>query len=200
VLEADRVVQYSKAEGQWRIEKQVSLTFTQPMPRDPRGHITGTSPAIQVSAPGHNGPDSLRWVAGRNYRDADERGMFFTAAPIADGELLAGIDGRTRLYTQRVEAVLTIDDWGSDIAAIAGECGSKTQVLATAAGTDGAPDHLQAFEFTGAAYAAVSERLPLAGPVTALWSAESPNRVTMVVHNRQTGMYEASRISLSCDR
>jgi hypothetical protein len=200
VLEGGRVVQYSKTDGQWRIEKPSSLTFTQPMPRDPRGRITGTPPAIQVSAPGLSGPNALRWVAGRNYRDGDDRGMFFTEAQIADGELLAGIDGHTRLYTPRGEAALTIDNWGDDIAAIASECGGKRQVLAAAPGTDGAPDQLQACEFAGAAYAAVSERLPVAGPVTALWPAESPDRVTMVVHNRQTGMYEASRISLSCDR
>jgi hypothetical protein len=126
--------------------------------------------------------------------------MFYTAAQIADGELLAGIDGHTRLFAPRGEAVLTIDNWGSDIAAIASECGGKIQVLATAPDTDGAPDQLQAFEFSGAVYVAISERLPLAGPVTALWAAESPDRVTLVVHNRQTGMYEASRISLSCDR
>jgi hypothetical protein len=126
--------------------------------------------------------------------------MYFSAAQTADGELLAGLDGHTRLYTERGEAVLTIDNWGSDIAAIASECGSKRQVFATAPGADGASDQLQAFEFAGANYEAVSEPLPLPGPVIALWTAESPDRVTMVVHNRQTGMYEASRLSLSCDR
>jgi hypothetical protein len=193
VLETDRMVQYSKVDGQWRIEKPSSLSFSRPMPRDPRGRLMGTP-----LAPGLSGPNPLRWVAGRNYFDGDERGMFFTSAQTADGELLAGIDGRTRLYTQRGEAVLTIDNWGSDIAAIASDCGSKRQVLATGPGTDGASDHLQAFEFSGAAYAAVSEPLTLAGPVTALWPAESKDQVTLVVHNRQTGMYEASRVSLSC--
>jgi hypothetical protein len=195
VLETDRMVQYSKNEGQWRIEKPSSLSFSRPMPRDPRGRLMGTP-----QAPGLSGPNPLRWVAGRNYFDGDERGMFFTSAETGDGELLAGIDNRTRLYTQRGEAALTIDNWGSDIAAIASDCGSKRQVLATAPGTDGAADHLQAFEFSGAAYAAVSEPLTLAGPVTALWPAESKDQVTLVVHNRQTGMYEASRVSLSCDR
>src|ERR1039457_6243642 len=47
VLETDRLVQYSKivqysrTEGQWRIEKPSSLAFSRPMPRDPRGRLIG---------------------------------------------------------------------------------------------------------------------------------------------------------------
>jgi hypothetical protein len=196
VLETDRMVQYSKSEGQWRIEKPSSLTLSRPMPRDPRGRLAGSPPSPDV--PGLNGPNPLRWVPGRDYFDGGERGLYFTAAQISDGALLAGIDGHTRFFNGRSEVVLTIDNWGSDIAAISSSCGSRKQVLATSPATDGAADHIQAFEFAGAAYAAVSEPLPLPGPVTALWPAESPDQVTLVVHNRQTGVYEASRISLSC--
>jgi hypothetical protein len=38
----------------------------------------------------------------------------------------------------------------------------------------------------------------LPGPVTALWAAETGREVTLVVHNLQTGQYEASRLGLAC--
>jgi hypothetical protein len=46
----------------------------------------------------------------------------------------------------------------------------------------------------------LTERLPLAGPVMALWAAEIPAEVSLVVRNAKTGEYEASRLSLACDR
>jgi hypothetical protein len=96
--------------------------------------------------------------------------------------------------------MLTIHNWGSDVAAIASGCGSKKQVLATAASLDDAQDRVQAFEFSGGAFSPVSEGLTLPGPVTAFWTADASDQVTMVVHDLQTGMYEASRLSLSCSQ
>ena len=43
-----------------------------------------------------------------------------------------------------------------------------------------------------------SDPLPLPGPVTALWPAETRSQATLVVHNLQTGEYEASRLGLAC--
>jgi hypothetical protein len=155
-----------------------------PVSREPRGRIAAD--------------ETDRWVPGRNYMDGGERGYFYTKAEIGFGTLVAGIDGRTRLYGPRPEPALVINNWGSDIVAIESNCGSKKQVLATAPTTEDSHDRLQAFEVSAGSYAAVSEPLPLAGPATVLWPSESPDQVTLVVHNSQTGMYEASRISLAC--
>jgi hypothetical protein len=71
-------------------------------------------------------------------------------------------------------------------------------VLVTTPATDDSQDHLQAFEVSTGTDSPASEPLLLPGSVTALWPSESPDQVTLVVHNSQTGMYEASRISLAC--
>jgi hypothetical protein len=184
VLEPGRLVQYTKKDGVWQMDHATNTAPKTPVSRDPRGQI-GTD-------------ETERWVPGRNYMDGGDRGYIYTKAETVPGTLLAGIDGRTRLFGQRPEPLLAIDNWGSDIAAIESACGSKRQVLVTAPATDESQDHLQAFEISAGSYSAVSEPLPLPGPVTALWTSESPDEVTLVVHNGQTGMYEASRISIVC--
>lgn len=208
VLEPERVAQYSRNGAQWQLVHATTITPSRPMPRDPRGRLlpavasgAGKS-GFAVSEPGRNDSGQERfpyhWFAGRNYFEGGDRGDFYTAANTPGGTVLAGIDGRARLYGSRPEPLLTINDWGSDVAVITSACGSKTQVLATAPTTDGAADRLQAFEFTASAYTPASEPVLAAGPITALWTAESPDQVTMVVHDRQTGMYEASRLSIRC--
>jgi hypothetical protein len=184
VLEAERSVEYKKDNGRWQFLRATPITGAV-VSRDPRGRLA------EAGSPYH-------LVSGRNYFNGGARGEFYCDAEIPAGTLMTGVDGHARLYGQRAEPLLVINNWGSDIAAVTSECGSKRQVLVTAPTLDDSQDHLQAFEFTGATYAAVSEPLLLPGPVTALWAAESPGQVTLVVHNKQTGMYEASRVSLSC--
>ena len=184
VLEPSRLVQYIKKDGAWQMDHATNTPPDGPVSRDPRAQI------------GANGAD--RWVPGRDYMDGGERGFYYSKAVTGFGTLFAGTDGRTRLYGQKPEPLLVINNWGSDIVEIDSDCGAKKQVLATAPTSDDSQDRIQAFEFSGASYAAVSEPLPLAGLVTALWPADSPDSVTLVVHNNQTGTYEASRISLVC--
>jgi hypothetical protein len=205
VLEPERIAQYARNGAEWRLEHVTPLTLARPTARDPRGRLTGAPPAFEAWMPSRNEPEPgrfpYRWAPGRNYFDGGDRGLFFSAADLgATGVLLAGMDARTRLYGAKPEPAVTISDWGSDIAPITSQCGSKTQVLATAPGTDGAPDRVQAFEVSGASYSAVSEAALLPGPVTALWTAERSDQATLVVQNRQTGMYEASRVSLVCSK
>lgn len=182
LLETDRTVEYKRAEDRWQFIRATPAAAPV-IARDPRGSFAEIS---------------YRMVHGRNYFDTGEFGIY-TVADTGAGTLFTGVDGQARLYIGTVEPVLTIRNWGSDAAAIASNCGSKKQVLVTAAtAADDAPEHVQAFEFSGSAYSPVTDPLPLPGPVTALWQAEAADQVTVVVHNRQTGMYEASRLSLSC--
>lgn len=184
VLEAERSVEYKKDNGRWQFLRATPVTSAV-VSRDPRGRLAETG-------------SPYRLVSGRNYFNGGARGEFYCEAQVQAGTLITGVDGHARLYAQRAEPLLIVNNWGSDIAAVTSDCGSKRQVLVTAPTVDDSQDHLQAFEFTGATDAAVSEPLLLAGPVTALWTAETPGQVTLVVHNKQTGMYEASRVSLSC--
>lgn len=212
VLEPERVLQYMKKDGQWQAERSIALTLARPAPRDARGRIEGSATGFQISMPGTvctgtaapafkvtcGASDPMHWVAGRNYFDTAGRGRYYTAAESGGGTFVAAIDGKTRVFGAAPEAVLTIPDWGSDIADIASDCGSKRQIIATRPGGETNQDSLQAFEFVNGAVVAVSEPLFVLGPVTALWRSESSGEVTAVVHNKRTGAYEASRISVGC--
>jgi len=182
LLETDRTVEYKRADDRWQFVRATPAAVPV-ISRDPRGSFAEIP---------------YRMVRGRNYFDTGEFGVY-TIADTGTGLLFTGVDGQARLYKNTVEPVVTIRNWGSDVAAIASNCGSKKQVLVTAATATGdAPEHVQAFEFSGSAYSPVTDPLPLPGLVTALWQADATDQATVVVHNRQTGMYEASRLSLSC--
>ena len=199
VLEPERTVEYSKNGDDWQLDRALPFAPSGATARDPRGRLIGSPPNLAISTPSKSEFAGFHWAPGRNYFENADRGNFFTTAELSSGTLFAGTDGRTRWFpSSKTEPALTINDWGSDIAAISSPCGSKQQVLATAPVVDGAPDRIQAFEFTGTAFVPVTEPKQLSGPVTAFWPAESSDQVTMVVENRQTGTYEASRVTLVC--
>ncbi|MGZ4730857.1 MAG: hypothetical protein ACXVZH_01815, partial [Terriglobales bacterium] len=89
--------------------------------------------------------------------------------------------------------------WGSDIASLRSGCGAGWQVLATGTGA-GRSDAVQAFEIPDREPVAVSTPLEVSGSVTALWTESGANGVVAVVHNSETGRYEAFRLTLTCGR
>lgn len=175
----------------WLPGATASLVLPRPMPRDPRGRLesngsgfvaylpgatcTGTlEPDLKVSCAAGNEiwkDAPVRWVTDRNLLESDPgKGPFYTSA--------SGVTGA--------------EGWGSDIAPIQSACGSA--ILATSAATD--RDSVQAYQNNSP----VSDALPLPGPVTALWPAETRDQASLVVHNLQTGEYEASRLGLACSQ
>jgi len=198
VLSASKVASFRLAGGNWTASASASLVLPRPIPRDPRGRIESVSggfraylpgatctgafqPDLKVTcAPGNEPwPDApLRWVSDRNLLESDAvKGPFYSAA----NGVFVMAEGRSAPET-----------WGSDIAPIQNACGAA--VIATSTATD--RDSVQAYQ--GAA--PVSDSLPLPGPVTALWPSETPGELTVVVHNLQTGNYEASRLGLACSQ
>jgi hypothetical protein len=135
-------------------------------------------PDLKVTcAPGNETwPDAqVRWITDRNELESDAvKGPFYTTAQ----GLLGGAEG-----------------WGSDIAAVEDPCAGGPAVIASGAATD--HDEVRAYNSPATP---TSEALPLPGPVTALWPAEKLGQVTLVVHNLQTGEYEASRLGLACSQ
>ena len=127
---------------------------------------------------------------------------FYSAAPVPRNKyvlwLFAGVDGQVREVDGVNDPLSAAVNWGSDIAAIKTACGSGWQILATSNGDGTMPDTLRAYEFPDRDPVPVSLPLELNGTVTALWSEPSGNGVIAVVHNRQTGKYEASRIEIAC--
>ncbi len=113
--------------------------------------------------------------------------------------LLAAVDGKVHLLDGMTDQVAQNLNWGSDIASLHSGCGSGWQVLATGAGA-GRSDTVQAFEVSGREPVAVSTPLETSGAVTALWSESGGTGVVAVVHNSETGRYEAFRLTLTCGR
>jgi hypothetical protein len=113
--------------------------------------------------------------------------------------LLAAVDGKVHLLDGVTDQVIEKLKWGSDIASLRSGCGSGWQVLATGAGA-GRNDAVQAFESTGREPVAASPPLDVGGAVTALWTGSGGTSVVAVVHNSETGEYEAFRLTLTCGR
>jgi hypothetical protein len=196
VLSASKVASFRRSGDTWTPSATASLVLPRPIPRDPRGRMEATPEGFRVFIPGATCTGSLqpdlkvtcmagnepwsdgqvRWVTDRNVLESDAaKAPFFTTA---DG-LFGGAQG-----------------WGSDIAPIDDACSGSVAVITTAAGAE--QENVRVFEVASGQAMSVSDALPLPGPVSALWPAETHGQVTLVVHNAQTGEYEASRLGLAC--
>ncbi len=161
---------------------------------------------------------SASFTSGRNYfSGALSPGVgsqttapaFYSGAAIPGEQstwwLLAAVDGKVHLLDGTTDQVVQALNWGSDIASLHSGCGSGWQVLATGAGA-GRSDTVQAFESPrpGGAWkgqpVAASAPLEVNGAVTALWSESGGTGAVAVVHNSETGRYEAFRLTLTCGR
>jgi len=193
VLSPSKVASFRLSGGEWILSATASLVLPRPIPRDPRGRIENTADGFRAYLPGATctgswkpdlkvtcaagneiWPDpQVRWLTDRNMLESDTvKAPFYS---VANG-LFGGGSG-----------------WGSDIAALEDPCVGAPTVIASGA----AADHEEVRAYNSQA-TPLSETLPLPGPVTALWPAESRGQVTLVIRNRQTGEYEASRLGLAC--
>ncbi|BDC49960.1 hypothetical protein F183_A22760 [Bryobacterales bacterium F-183] len=185
--------------------KTVGLSLPRPMPRDPRGRIFDAgSEGIRILLPGVRCAGPLQklscttarepWiVAARNYFEGP-RGRYYTMAELDGVVVQAETDGRTRVYAQGAggDTVLrVIEGWGSEMTSIESGCG--THVLASLEA-----DQLQAFRYAGGQMYPSTAALVLEGPVTAIWPSSEKGQATVIVQNRSTGNYEASRVSIDC--
>jgi len=129
---------------------------------------------------------------------------FFSAAALADrgrtAWLFAATDGRLHLYNAAFEPGASWSGWGSDIAIVQTECGSRTLLLATAAGDGTAPDSVQAYEMTEGAPRPAGDPVSFPGPITALWSASERGAAAVVSRDLKTGRYAAFRLAIPCSR
>lgn len=112
-----------------------------------------------------------------------------------------GVDGRVRLsdgVNERILPETSTADWGSDIAAVKSSCGTGAQLLVTSNGDDTTTDSLRAYEIPDRDPLPVSTSTDLPGPITALWSHDATG-ASAIVHNLQTGQYEAYSVSIACN-
>jgi hypothetical protein len=159
-----------------------------------------------------------RFVGNRNYfagfakdgTDRLERQPFYTVAiginifdhstPIITTEL----DSKARLYNDTQASEAAFGDWGDDIASIKPSCGAGWQVLVTGTGDWTESDRIQVYgiSFGNNSAAAKPEGQPLEfpGPIVAIWQADDERSARVISKNLQTGMYEASIVTLNCSQ
>jgi hypothetical protein len=159
-----------------------------------------------------------RFVGNRNYfagfaKDSTERlegQPFYTVAiginifdhvtPIVTTEL----DGIARLYSGTQAPEAAIGDWGDDIASIKPSCGAGWQILVTGKGDWTESDRIRvyAISFGNNSATAKPEGQPLEfqGPILAMWQADDEKSARVISKNLQTGMYEASIVTVSCSQ
>lgn len=128
---------------------------------------------------------------------------FYSTAPVVRAQstwwMLAAVDGQVHLLDGATDQVVDKTGWGSEIAGVRSACGSGQQILASGSG-DGGNDTERAFEVIGREPVPVSEGLEVPGSITALWAESSGANAVLVVHNLETGRYEAFRLTLTCGR
>lgn len=111
-----------------------------------------------------------------------------------DGQIYA-LDG---VNQQKLGSVTR--DWGSDIASVRSSCGLGTQVLVTSSGDDNIKDTVRAFEIADREPTESTNPWMANGPVTALWPSIEGQSAIAVVHNLQTGNYDAYSLSITCNQ
>ncbi len=151
-------------------------------------------------------------AAGRNWFDWSEassanspRPSFFGIAGFAAVDqsswATTNTDGEIRVYGESsAEPIATASSFGSQIASVQTGCGTGWQILTTSAADYSKPDSIQAQEWTGREFRAVSAAMEFDGPVLALRRGTEMNSVRAIVHNLKTGMYEAYSLNVFCNR
>lgn len=150
-----------------------------------------------------------QYAAGRNYFDGrivTQSGQRKTVVPFYSGAaveeqgkqlwLLAGVDGRTRLFDAGFEAAGEIGSWGSDIAGVRAECRAGGVVLATRPGDSGA-DAVQGYAVLNHAPEPFTGPVEMPGPVTALWVSGGGSAFA-VARDSARGTFALYHLAVSC--
>ena len=126
---------------------------------------------------------------------------FYSAAPLPRSSYilwaLAAVDGSLHLVDGMTDQVIRGAKWGSDLAAVRSSCGTGTQLLVSEGG-DTERDGLRAFEIPDRDPVAASSAVEFDGRITALWPDSGGNSAAAIVRRKDTGWYEAFRVSISC--
>jgi hypothetical protein len=126
---------------------------------------------------------------------------FYSAAALPRSNytlwVLAAVDGSIHLVDGFTDQAIRGGHIGSDLAAVRSNCGLGTQILVSETG-DQEHDTLRAYEIPDREPGAVSSPLEVDGAITALWPDATLTSAVAIVKRKDTGWYEANRISISC--
>jgi hypothetical protein len=109
----------------------------------------------------------------------------------------AAVDGSLHLVDGMTDQLIRGGKWGSDLAVVNSRCGTGTQLLVSESG-DTEHDGMRAFEIPDRDPVAASSAAEFDGRIVALWPESSGNGAAAIVRRKDTGWYEAYRVSISC--
>jgi hypothetical protein len=126
---------------------------------------------------------------------------FYSAAALPRSNynlwVLAAVDGSLHFVDGMTDQLIRGGKWGSDLAAVHSSCGTGTQLLVSESG-DAERDGLRAFEIPDRDPVAVSSAVEFGGRIVALSPESGGNAAAAIVKRKDSGWYEAYRISISC--
>ena len=126
---------------------------------------------------------------------------FYSAAVVPRSSytlwVITAVDGSLHLVDGMTDQFVRGGKWGSDLAAVHSSCGTGTQLLVSGSG-DTDRDGLRAFEVPDRDPVAASAAVEFEGRIVALWPEPSSNGAAAIVKRKDTGWYEAHRVSISC--
>jgi hypothetical protein len=131
---------------------------------------------------------------------------FYSAAALPHSSYtlwaFAAVDGSLHLVDGMTDQAIRGTKWGSDLATINSNCGTGSQLLVSEVENlghgDSERDDLRAFEIPDRDPVAVSSPVNFDGRIVALWQESSGNGAAAIVRRKDTGWYEAYRVSISC--
>jgi hypothetical protein len=205
-----------------QLTQSLAVPRPQPMPRDARGRLIVDRDSFRAFLPGEicngsiepapamtceesNGPWPLdggsgaELAPGRNYFTEPRVEPFFSTATVTGKRLVAGVDGRTRIYDGTLREIGQVSGWGSDVAAVESGCRSGRVVIASKPIDSTDSDSVQAYDVT-VQTALVSDAATFPGPVTALWPSGRAAEAIAIARNVGTGRYAAYSLAITCDR
>jgi hypothetical protein len=219
VLSPTAVSDFRLADGKWTQTGVAALSLARPPARDPRGRIESTPGGFRVYLPDTTCSGALQpmltvaCTPGNEAWPVNPRDPSFVVRWITDRNVLespsfqsafyAGANGwfsttGHRIMDRAGNTLAVAEAWGTDFANIESSCVSNPTVLASGSSDNPDRDQAQAFEIASGRATPVSEPASLAGPITALWPAETAGQATLVIRNSKTGNYEASRLGVAC--
>src|SRR5258706_2593450 len=126
---------------------------------------------------------------------------FYSAAAVPRSSytlwVITAVDGSQHLVDGMTDQLIRGGHWGSDVAAVRSSCGTRTQLLVSEGG-DSERDGLRAFQISARDPVQVSASVEFDGRIVALWPESSGTGANAIVKRKDTGWYEAYRVSISC--
>jgi hypothetical protein len=208
--------------------QSAAVTTGRVWPRDVRGHLRADGDAFEVFLPGVTcrgssmpfalacadegeswpiGIENAGMAASRNTFATPEGFSFYEAAPLDGGQWLVVDEQGTLTFLDAQRRVVARGDATDHVAALRSACSPGSYVVTARRSPDAeSADVLRLARVVGTSLVPEASTITLPGVLTALWSARMPSRpqddrdAVAVVHDIQTGRYEAFHLSLSCAR